>query len=116
MPRGEHAPPAPGVVRVRLQGDSAADAIAGILRSPGRGPHRSRPVRRRPAIPHGPCAPSRERGQQRGRTGGRAMSWLDDLQASDPAYPAPGTSDLWQAPPTADWATLASPPEPEAEL
>ena len=32
MPRGEHAPLAPGVVRVRLQGDSAADAIAGILR------------------------------------------------------------------------------------
>ena len=32
MPRGEHAPLAPGVVRVRLQGDSAADVIAGILR------------------------------------------------------------------------------------
>ena len=44
------------------------------------------------------------------------MSWLDDLQARDPAYPAPGTGDLWQAPPTADWAALASPPEPEAEL
>jgi hypothetical protein len=44
------------------------------------------------------------------------MSWLDDLQASDPAYPAPGTGDLWQAPPTADWAALASLPEPEAEL
>jgi hypothetical protein len=55
-------------------------------------------------------------GSSGGEPGGRAMSWLDDLQASDPAYPAPGTGDLWQAPPTADWATLASPPEPEAEL
>jgi hypothetical protein len=32
MQRGEHAPLAPGVVRVRLQGDDAADVIAGILR------------------------------------------------------------------------------------
>jgi hypothetical protein len=31
MPRAEHAPTAPGVVKVRLQGDSAADVIAGIL-------------------------------------------------------------------------------------
>jgi hypothetical protein len=44
------------------------------------------------------------------------MGWLDDLQANDPAYPAPGTGDPWQAPATADWAALASPPEPEAEL
>ena len=34
------------------------------------------------------------------------MSWLDDMQANDPAYPDPGTGDPWQAPPTADWATL----------
>lgn len=32
MPRGEHAPLAPGVVRIRLQGDAAADVVAGILR------------------------------------------------------------------------------------
>ena len=37
------------------------------------------------------------------------MSWLDDMQASDPAYPAPGTGDPWQAPPTAGWAALAAP-------
>jgi hypothetical protein len=36
------------------------------------------------------------------------MSWLDDLQATDPAYPAPETGDPWQAPPTADWAALAA--------
>jgi hypothetical protein len=44
------------------------------------------------------------------------MSWLADLQANDPAYPAPGIGDPWQAPATADWVALASPPEPEAEL
>jgi hypothetical protein len=32
MPRGEHAPLAPGVVRVRLQGDASADEIVRILR------------------------------------------------------------------------------------
>jgi hypothetical protein len=32
MPRGEHAPLAPGVVRVRVQGDSAAGEIVRILR------------------------------------------------------------------------------------
>jgi hypothetical protein len=32
MPRGEHAPLAPGVVRVRVQGDSAANEIVRILR------------------------------------------------------------------------------------
>ena len=37
------------------------------------------------------------------------MSWLDDMQANDPAYPAPGTGDPWQAPPTADWAVRAAP-------
>jgi len=37
------------------------------------------------------------------------MSWLDDMNATDPAYPAPGTGDPWQAPPTADWAALAAP-------
>jgi hypothetical protein len=42
------------------------------------------------------------------------MSWLDDLQANDPAYPAPGTGDPWQAPRTADWAALAGPPETAA--
>jgi len=36
------------------------------------------------------------------------VSWLDDLQADDPAYPAPGAGDPWQAPPTADWAALAA--------
>jgi hypothetical protein len=39
------------------------------------------------------------------------MSWLDDLQANDPAYLAPGAGDPWQPPPTADWRALASPPE-----
>lgn len=43
------------------------------------------------------------------------MSWLDDMHANDPAYPAPGTGDPWQAPPTADWAALAGQPEPEPE-
>lgn len=34
MPRGEHAPLPPGVVRVRLQSsDSAADGIAAALRA-----------------------------------------------------------------------------------
>jgi len=42
------------------------------------------------------------------------MSWLDDMNATDPAYPAPGTADPWQAPPTADWAVLPGQPEPEA--
>jgi hypothetical protein len=42
------------------------------------------------------------------------VSWLDDLHANDPAYPPPGAGDPWQAPPTADWAVLASQPEPEA--
>lgn len=42
------------------------------------------------------------------------MSWLDDLHASDPAYPSPGAGDPWQAPPTAAWAVLAGQPEPEA--
>jgi len=37
------------------------------------------------------------------------MSWLDDMHANDPAYPAPGTGDPRQAPPTADWAVLAAP-------
>lgn len=37
------------------------------------------------------------------------MSWLDDMHANDPAYPAPGTGDPWQAPPTAGWAALAAP-------
>lgn len=33
MPRGEHAPPAPGVVKVRLQGDTfASDVLVQILR------------------------------------------------------------------------------------
>jgi hypothetical protein len=43
------------------------------------------------------------------------MSWLDDVQAAGPAYPAPGAGDPWQAPPTADWAALPY-PDPEAEL
>jgi hypothetical protein len=37
------------------------------------------------------------------------MSWLDDMHANDPACPAPGTGDPWQAPPTAAWAVLAEP-------
>jgi hypothetical protein len=45
------------------------------------------------------------------------MSWLDDMHANDPAYPAPGTGHPWQAPPTADWAVLAAPETPwEADL
>jgi hypothetical protein len=42
------------------------------------------------------------------------MSWLDDMHANDPAYPAPGTGDPWQAPPTADWAALPTRAELDA--
>ena len=43
------------------------------------------------------------------------MSWLDDLHANDPAYPAPGADDPWQAPPTADWATWPASQKPRPD-
>ena len=58
MPRGEHAPPAPGVVNVRLQGDGdSTGALVRLLREHAEiltGPDRLLRRARAPACPRAP--------------------------------------------------------------